>query len=39
MTSPSPIPGYGHNERGGPEGGQVLVDRTVETIQELWKKD
>lgn len=23
----------------GPEGGQVLVDRTVETIQELWKKD
>ena len=22
----------------GPEGGQVLVDRTVETIQELWKK-
>jgi len=21
----------------GPEGGQVLVDRTVETIQELWK--
>jgi len=22
----------------GPKGGQVLVDRTVETIQELWKK-
>ena len=21
----------------GPEGGQVLVDRTVETINELWK--
>jgi len=21
----------------GPEGGQVLVDRTVEAIQELWK--
>ncbi len=23
----------------GPEGGQVLVDRMVETIQELWKKE
>lgn len=22
----------------GPEGGQILVDRTLETIQELWKK-
>ena len=22
----------------GPEGGQVLVDRTVEAINELWKK-
>jgi len=26
------------NNMVGPEGGQVLVDRTVETIQELWKK-
>ena len=23
----------------GPEGGQALVDRTVETIQELWKEN
>ena len=26
------------NNMVSPEGGQVLVDRTVETIQELWKK-
>lgn len=26
------------NNMVGPEGGQVLVDRTVEAIQELWKK-
>lgn len=27
------------NNMVGPEGGQVLVDRTVEVIQELWKKE
>ncbi|MCH5372734.1 MAG: hypothetical protein JJ992_02070, partial [Planctomycetes bacterium] len=27
------------NNMVGPEGGQVLVDRTVEAIQELWKED
>lgn len=26
-----------HSSRVGPEGGQVLVDRTVEIIEELWK--
>ena len=33
--------GYGaviQSSRVGPEGGQVLVDRTVEAINELWKK-
>jgi len=32
--------GYGaipQSNRVGPEGGQVLVDRTVEVIQSLWK--
>jgi len=27
------------NNSVGPEGGQILVDRTVETIQELWRTD
>jgi hypothetical protein len=25
------------NNMVGPEGGQMLVDRTVEAIQDLWK--
>jgi len=27
-----------HSSRIGPEGGQVLVDRTVEILDDLWKK-
>jgi hypothetical protein len=27
-----------HSSRVGPEGGQVLVDRTVEILDELWEK-
>jgi hypothetical protein len=27
------------NNMVGPEGGQVLVDRTLETIQELWRRN
>jgi len=27
-----------HNNLVGPEGGQVLVDRTVELIDEMWEK-
>ena len=33
--------GYGaipQSNRVGPEGGQVLVERTLQAIQELWKK-
>ena len=33
--------GYGaviQSSRVGPEGGQVLVDRSLEAIGELWKK-
>lgn len=27
-----------HNNLVGPEGGQVLVDRTVEAINSMWEK-
>ena len=28
----------GHQNLVGPEGGQALVDRTVQAISELWKE-